>query len=289
MEPADENFQAAFMSLFADIQDEQEFPNQRPLLAHYTSVETCEQILKHNQIWFSNPLLMNDRQELRWGILEGTRGAITNERIREACGTPDRANELENQIERYQSKFEDEHALDTYIFCLSQHEPNDSDGLLSMWRGYGASGGGIAVVLDTAKFNGQEGQRLVLARVHYASDDERRKWLDSLYERFANILMDTAVPTDKLFLAAYWLFERLKLFALFSKHKGFREEREWRAVYMPWWDDDGHFKKYLGYTVTPSGVHPKLKLPISEIPLIDQSECVLEKIVARIILGPTIS
>ena len=35
------------------------------LLAHYTSVPTIEQILRTNQVWLSNPLYMNDMQEMR--------------------------------------------------------------------------------------------------------------------------------------------------------------------------------------------------------------------------------
>jgi hypothetical protein len=35
------------------------------LLAHSTSVPTIEQILRTNQMWLSNPLYMNDMQEMR--------------------------------------------------------------------------------------------------------------------------------------------------------------------------------------------------------------------------------
>jgi hypothetical protein len=29
-----------------------------------------------------------------------------------------------------------DHAIDTYVLCLSQHLRTDDDGVLSMWRGY---------------------------------------------------------------------------------------------------------------------------------------------------------
>jgi hypothetical protein len=158
-----------------------------------------------------------------------------------------------------------------------------------MWRGYGHHAGGIAVVFDTAKINGEPIGRLVLARVHYAPNDRRQDWLICLFERFARILKETQPPEDQLYVAANALFERIKLFAIFSKHDGFREEREWRAAYLPWMDEEQAFKKYFGYQVTSSGVHPKLKLPITEIPLEDGSECTFEKIIDRIIIGPTVS
>ncbi len=43
-------------------------PDQPLLLAHYTSVETVERILRDEELWFSNPLYMNDLEEMRAGI-----------------------------------------------------------------------------------------------------------------------------------------------------------------------------------------------------------------------------
>ena len=41
--------------------------------------------------------------------------------------------------------------IDTYVFCLSEHAKDDTDGLLSMWRGYGGNGNGAAIVFDAGK------------------------------------------------------------------------------------------------------------------------------------------
>jgi hypothetical protein len=46
------------------------------LLAHYTSIDVIEKILRSEEIWFSNPLFMNDLDEMRFGMLEG-RGRCT--------------------------------------------------------------------------------------------------------------------------------------------------------------------------------------------------------------------
>jgi hypothetical protein len=44
---------------------------ERPLyLAHYTSLEVLEKIIQSNELWFSNPLFMNDHSEMRGGIFE---------------------------------------------------------------------------------------------------------------------------------------------------------------------------------------------------------------------------
>jgi hypothetical protein len=46
-------------------------PQQPLLLAHYTSIETAERILKNDELWLSNPLYMNDLEEMRVGIAVG--------------------------------------------------------------------------------------------------------------------------------------------------------------------------------------------------------------------------
>jgi hypothetical protein len=40
----------------------------KPWLAHYTSIELAEKILRDEEVWFSNPLFMNDLEELRFGM-----------------------------------------------------------------------------------------------------------------------------------------------------------------------------------------------------------------------------
>jgi hypothetical protein len=57
---ADEEIFKLFDPLWADLQEFDSFPTKRPLVAHYTSISVLEAILRNNEIWFSNPLLMND-------------------------------------------------------------------------------------------------------------------------------------------------------------------------------------------------------------------------------------
>jgi hypothetical protein len=51
-------------ALYDDINDKNQWPQGRPLLAHYTSMSSLENILKTDEIWFSNPLFMNDVEEI---------------------------------------------------------------------------------------------------------------------------------------------------------------------------------------------------------------------------------
>jgi hypothetical protein len=102
-----------------------------------------------------------------------------------------------------------------------------------MWRGYGANGNGVAIVFDTAQLTAIPTSPLIIAQVVYGATDARIAWLRALLVQFAEILAKASIPDDKLHLPAYSLFERIKVFALFTKHHGFKEEREWRVVYLP--------------------------------------------------------
>jgi hypothetical protein len=158
-----------------------------------------------------------------------------------------------------------------------------------MWRGYGARGGGVALVIDTSKLGAIEQSPLVLADVHYASHAERLTWIDEKLARLADILRQHPQTDENLFYAAHYWIERLKLFSLFTKHDGFSEEQEWRVVYMSERDKNKALSGMLSYLITPRGVEPKLKLRLTAIPGVMDASVSIEHLTARIILGPTIS
>ena len=110
-----------------------------------------EKILTSNEVWFSNPLFMNDMDELRFGINQGNTLVMSSEKIAKACLTPQRAQIFKQSFANYYDLFANQHVLNTYVFCMSMHDKDDNDGMLSMWRGYGANGNGVAIVIDTAQ------------------------------------------------------------------------------------------------------------------------------------------
>ena len=66
----DSEIDALFSHLYITIQN-LVLSDERPLLAHYTSLNVLEKIIQNGELWFSNPLFMNDMQEVRFGMLEG--------------------------------------------------------------------------------------------------------------------------------------------------------------------------------------------------------------------------
>lgn len=282
-------FDIATAKLWADFQEESSFPKSRPLLAHYTSMQTFEQIVTKEEFWFSNPLFMNDLEELRFGMNEGASELHHSEEIQKACGSPGNYEKLLLSFDNLLNDFDSKHVLNTYILCFSEHKADDNDGLLSMWRGYGNAGSGAAIVIDTGKMNSYPGSPLIVGKVHYASKDVRKKWIREKLTSLAKAITEHAKEEADYFYAAWAWLHRLKSFALFTKHHGFHEEKEWRVVYMSDRDRNEIFKKYFGHLATNRGIEPKLKLPIKSVPELKTEEISLDSLVDRIILGPSVS
>jgi hypothetical protein len=275
--------------LFGDVNEDKTFPKIRPVLAHYTSIQALEQIIATEEIWFSNPLFMNDMEELRFGVLQGNRLFNESEAVKAACRTPARLNALTHYFNFYFNQFDAEQALDVYVFCLSKHDPANADGLLSMWRAYGAKGNGAAIVFDTEKLNVNTNSPLVFSRVEYMSTEERLAKLTERIDAFAKTLVELDPSNEQLHIAAWALFARIKMFALFTKHVGFAEEQEWRVVYFKERDTKNSLQSMFNYKFDERGIEPKLKFKVQPLKGITGDDLSLSKIVRNIILGPTVS
>jgi hypothetical protein len=155
----------AYASLYSAVET-RESPDQPLLLAHYTSVQVVEQILTKDEVWLSNPLYMNDLEELRAGVFLGIE--LFPAFAQQAGGTPERAASLIQNYNHYFARLSTETAIDTYVFCLSEHPQGDTDGRLSMWREYGSKGNGAALVFNTQKINYFPYSPLIIAKVAYA-------------------------------------------------------------------------------------------------------------------------
>ena len=289
MKSDDELYEPFRTALWADLKEGDAFPSQKPLLAHYTSISTLNAIVQNDEVWLSNPMFMNDVEELRFGMLEGARALQLSDAIRQACTDDERHKTLLSAFNHFYGKFAEEHAFDTYIVCLSKHHPEDNDGRLSMWRGYGSNGNGAAIVFDTSKLNYNEASPLILAPVQYASTAQRHEWISKTLDGFAGLVRASDIPTEKLYLAAHALLERIKFFALFTKHDGFKEEEEWRVAYMPDRDREGRLRDMFHYAIGPHGVEPKLRFKMGPIEGITTNDFSLSKFIDRILLGPSLS
>ncbi len=283
------NYSEIFHPLWDDIDKTSMFPEVKPKLAHYTSIENIENILRTDETWFSNPLNMNDYEELRYVVLEAHKMFYENNQLTAAFKNPEQLNSFQSHFEDWFDKFSNQHCLDVYAFCFSEYEETDVNGQLSMWRGYGGNGKGAALVIDTSKLEPKEDSPFIIAKVTYLSKENRINWIEDTLNKLAKIITSHELDNDGLYNAAYYLFERIKIFALFTKHHGFLEEKEWRVVYLNERNKDPEIEKMLGYAKTNRGLEPKLKFKFKSLPSISTGEFSMSSLTHKIILGPTFS
>lgn len=274
--------------LISDIHfDADNFPQTRPLVAHYTSVEVLEKIISSNELWFSNPLFMNDYHEIRMGVQEGKNAFDDHEDLLTSVfEDPEHWKLFRNAFIHYFEKFSNEEVMDVYAFCMSYHDERDNDRRLSMWRGYGGNGRGVALVFDLSKLENIEDSPFAISRVRYVEPQEVKEWLKSLMVKTAGFIETTTVPPDQIHYVAYMLFLRIKVAALFTKHKGFEEEREWRVAYLR--ERNEEYMPEFSHIVTGKGVEPKLRFKLEPKAGVTGDGFSLKSLVHRIILGPMI-
>jgi len=281
------------LELFRPIDDpavaQETWPVIRPLLAHYTTIETLARVMSGDELWLSNPLFMNDHEEIRFGIENGMFIARASSDLKTACGDDDRVQRFFTAFEQRYQVVANKNVLDYYVLCLSLHDRDDDDGVLSMWRAYGGNGNGAALVFDAAQLGENRLPFLILGKVTYLSTSQRLSRIENVVSQFASILAGGGVPTGDLHMAAWILFEKLKLDSLFIKHHGFKEEKEWRLVYLGERDEEGHLTSMLSYSVGKRGIEPRLKLKIQPIAGVTAPDLSLAKLLDRILLGPSVS
>jgi hypothetical protein len=278
-----------FAPLNARFDNRERLRQDPPQLAHYTSVQVLEKIILDEELWFSNPLYMNDLEEMRFGLNEGAQLFLSSPVVIEAAGSEHRAQIIRGAFHHYYQMLDMEGALDIYVFCFCEHDRNNDDGILSMWRGYGGHGNGVALVLDTASIPDPPAAPLYISPVQYGSRKTRVQWMNDILKQWADILKDSEIPDDLLYISAHQFFIVLKLLALTTKHDGFKEEREWRIIYQPENDPQQHLGPALSYHIGDRGVEPKLKYRIGALPRFSPSALSLSNLLVRIILGPTVS
>src|SRR5713226_9148195 len=93
---SDQDMIGLFDPIFARFAHVDRITSAPPLLAPYTSIRVLENILLTDEIWFSNPLFMNDLQEMRFGLGQGSRLFSNAQLLKKAAGPDARAAVLQH-------------------------------------------------------------------------------------------------------------------------------------------------------------------------------------------------
>lgn len=269
-------------------QDFEDLLKNRPLLAHYTSTEVAESIIREETIWMSHPYYMNDTDEMNAGINIATEMIFNDTKIAHCCQHDNLHDAFRNRY-AMSLKALDNELLDVYVFCLTEHDSEDYDGQLSMWRGYGGYGKGVALVFNSSFADESGNSPLILSRVEYMTYEERKIYIQSMIENMCQVISNMALDAQSVQLAAEFLFRMCVLKSMTTKHSGFKEEREWRIFRMPYDENADMIDLYIDYHIGMNGIEPKLKLPIKPLPSDPEASWNFASILDRIIIGPSVS
>lgn len=199
---------------------------------YYTTAEVAMHILRNQQIWLRNALLMNDFSEISHGFAclnaayNGPSGTVLKAAL--ASCFPDLPREVEDMFNALLPNVRG----DTYLTCFSEHcLDEDRRGRLSMWRAYGGATG-VAVVINGAVMHGDSTALGALSSPVYYADSE------AFAKDFMEVASGIRAATPLLKRVGKdavrsTVFQMLRFAALCTKHPGFQEELEWRVIASP--------------------------------------------------------
>ncbi|MGY4325684.1 hypothetical protein ACVWWG_000098 [Bradyrhizobium sp. LB7.2] len=250
---------------------------------YYTNADTAMRILRNGEIWMRKAHLMNDFREIEHGY-DCLRNAYSKntERMRALFDGmfPGFCGRLETMFENWMPYFRS----DSYISCLSEHDPSeDQHGRLSMWRAYG-SGAGVALVLNGGPIlRPSNALRAYSSPVAYLNGAQ-------VENAFAAILDN--VEANGSFLqplgeqqAQNNMFAALRYAVLCTKHPGFHEEREWRIIYSPRFQ----LSERITSSVESIGGIPQsiCRIPLRDVPEEGLYGLAPADFIDRVIIGPS--
>lgn len=209
--------------------------------AYYTTSDTAEKILSSGSIWLRSHLVMNDHSEVLLGT--SLMWEAYNSMFKTLCEVLEQCyqrNDISDMLKLRMDCMPYELA-DTYICCFSEHAEADfENGRLSMWRGYGCNGVGVAMVLKPELFMDEKiDVGAYFHPVQYVSVDpwgmnqERINPIKEFLNGLIGKIKSNENEIAQLVNADDFIDElcnALRYLAVTMKHKGFEEEREWRLI-----------------------------------------------------------
>jgi hypothetical protein len=235
---------------------------KRDLLYHYTSIDTLNCVLRKKTIWASDSRYLNDRDELSRAI------ELLNKH-KERDGINDPLYLALDVLLRY-----------NYFCILSLSE---SPEVLSQWRSYASYGHGACIGIDKgflmSHLTSHEG---TLVKCQYDDHDgliehllsDSAELLDEITDAFQNI----CEGAGNVYMQ--WVRENSHKFDIFMtklltlKNSAFKEEREWRAIYL------------IKYSEVLTRVSENVIVPYTEVMLWNDNHDAFDIMVPEVWLGP---
>ncbi len=261
-----------------------EISNNSDKYIHYTSAENALNILKSKELWLRSTSCMNDYMEISHGYQQ-LLNFFSNKKNKQKfiCALDSYSKGISKKVfdgfDNWWAKIRD----DTFIASISVHQiSEDKYGRLSMWRAYGSGGGMAALVINRPPENNK--LNVILSPVAYFSDIEVEKYLLQIIDNIGdNSKFLETVDSDTIYAT---VIMALIILAVCLKHPGFKEEQEWRLIYLPTMASNNEWIKKSIETINgiPQIVY---KLPFkndADLQLIGLS---IPELLDKILIGPT--
>ena len=189
-------------------------------LYHYTNQQGAYGILESKTLWASDPIFLNDAQEIRLGIsaLDKAFKKIKNEKHKD-CERVRRAHLWLTEIKDEQGKVSKELTLGRAYTVSFTTKADD----LSQWRGYGGAAG-VALGFELTLLEGAL-PKPFFAPIIYGDEET---FTNLLYEDILYTLENLKHADSIDYTEA--LITRYATFLPLIKHKAFKDEDEWRMV-----------------------------------------------------------
>ncbi len=252
---------------------------------HYTSAENALRIIQSKQLWMRNARCMTDYMEVTHGY-QMLLQFFSQKAQRDAfCKS---LNHCHSGVGEEALQFFDQWwnniQFDIYIASISEHDDTeDAHGRLSMWRAFGRLPARAALVMRPPAPGKAEGLKVMLSPVAYFDYAGVEKQIKKVT---AN------VTKNRDFLKTFeknkikdLVFFMLVAAAVSLKHQGFREEREWRVIYIP----QVHQSKLIAWSMEVIDGVPQIihKIPLEDSPDNDVIEVAIPTLLDRVIIGPS--
>lgn len=216
--------------------------------SHYTSADIALEILRNRKMWMRSTIFMNDYSEITHGKDCFTSFWKNSEFGKRLKGALSKINQnIVPKINFELAEIRKTQQFETYIISFSEHDKSDpyesAYGRLSMWRAYGGAQN-VALILNPNPFLRKNKLiDITTMPVFYETPNEYAKRLSEMTQRIENNL-DFIAQFNPEIIAD--IFIRHFHYSIIStKHPGFHEEREWRAVFSPRMDNNCNMKLIL--------------------------------------------
>jgi hypothetical protein len=260
--------------------------DQQLRFVHYTSAEAALSIIRNKRLWMRNTTCMSDYSEVQHGFDMLNKFFSDEEKKKAFSAAVDGCfpGAVQEAVDLF-NKWWNNIRFNTYVTSVSEHEKSEDDhGRLSMWRAFGGTAIRIAVVVKVPRVSqGSFSLNLMFSPVAYLKEAEAHSVLQEVIEN-VRAKADFVRSVGRT-LIVEMLFTVFVAGVTCLKHEGFREEREWRAIYLPKIRPSELMQSsHEVVNGVPQVVH---KIPIDESvsPLLADLE--LSRILDHLIVGPS--